>query len=69
VPQRKLVQNTERRRVYFGNLLEEYNCERPHRSLDYRTPDEFAKPLEGRGARAPLSSQTTTINTTEDLQL
>ena len=48
---------------------EEYNCERPHSSLDYRTPDEFRKTLEGRGAMAPLPSQITTINTTENLQL
>ena len=44
---------------------EEYDCERPHSSLDYRTPNEFRKTLEGRGAMAPLPSPTTTINTTE----
>lgn len=38
-----------------------YNCKRPHSSLDYRTPDEFRKALEGRRAMAPLPSQTTTI--------
>jgi hypothetical protein len=44
---------------------EEYNCERPHSSLEYRTPNEFRKTLEGRGAMAPLPSQTTTIYPTE----
>ena len=44
---------------------EEYNCERPHSSLDYRTPHEFRKTLEGRAAMAPLPSKTTTINPTE----
>ena len=48
---------------------EDYNCERPHSSLDYRTPQEFKLALEGRGAMAPLPSQTTTSNTTEKLQL
>jgi putative transposase len=48
---------------------EEYNCQRPHSSLDYRTPQEFKRALEGRGAMAPLPSPTTTINTTENLQL
>ena len=47
----------------------DYNCERPHSSLDYRTPHEFKLTLEGRGAMAPLPSQTTTIHTTEELQL
>ena len=44
---------------------EEYNCERPHSSLDYRTPDEFRTLLEGRGAMAPLPSPPPTINPTE----
>ncbi len=35
---------------------EEYNCERPHSSLDYRTPNEFRTLLEGRGAMAPRPS-------------
>ena len=47
----------------------EYNEERPHSALDYRTPREFRRTLEGRGAMAPLPSQTATINTTEKLQL
>jgi putative transposase len=41
---------------------EQYNCERPHSSLDYRTPNEFRALLEGRGAMAPLPSLTITIN-------
>lgn len=44
---------------------DEYNCERHHSSLDYRTPNEFRKLLEGRGAMTPLPSQTTTIYTAE----
>jgi putative transposase len=48
---------------------EEYNCERPHSSLDYRTPMEFKLALEGSRAMARLPSPTTTINTTENLQL
>jgi putative transposase len=44
---------------------EEYNHERPHSSLDYRTPNEFRKVLEGRGAMAPLPSPTPTTNPTE----
>ena len=41
VPQRKLVPHAERRAAYPGNWRQEYNCERPHSSLDYRTPAEF----------------------------
>ena len=52
-------------RCTLATWREEYNCERPHSSLDYRTPNEFRKALEGRGAMAPLPSQTTTIYTTE----
>ena len=48
---------------------EEYNCERPHSSLDYRTPQEFKLALEGIRAMARLPSPTTTNNTTEKLQL
>jgi putative transposase len=48
---------------------EEYNCERPHSSLDYRTPMEFKLALEGSRAMARLPSPTSTINTTENLQL
>jgi putative transposase len=48
---------------------EEYNCQRPHSSLDYRTPMEFKLALEGSRAMARLPSPTITINTTENLQL
>ena len=48
---------------------QEYNCERPHSSLDYRTPMEFKLALEGSRAMARLPSPTTTINATENLQL
>ncbi len=44
---------------------EEYNCERPHSSLDYRTPQEFKLALEGIRAMARTPSPTTTSNTTE----
>ena len=27
----------------LDNYRQEYNCERPHSSLDYRTPEEFRK--------------------------
>ena len=47
----------------------EYNEDRPHSALDYRTPNEFRRTLEGRGAMAPLPSETSTVNTTEKLQL
>jgi putative transposase len=47
----------------------EYNTERPHSALDYRTPQEFRQTFEGRGAMAPLTSKTSTINPNEKLQL
>ena len=56
-------------RCTLATWREEYNCERPHSSLDYRTPNEFRKILEGRGAMAPLPSPTPTINLNENLQL
>ena len=56
-------------RCTLATWREEYNSERPHSSLDYRTPNEFRTLLEGRGAMAPLPSQTTTINTTENPHL
>jgi putative transposase len=52
-------------RCILATWREEYNCERPHSSLDYRTPNEFRKTLEGRGAMATLPSPTTTINSRE----
>ena len=44
---------------------EEYNCERPHSSLDYRTPYEFKLALEEIRAMARIPSPTTTSNTTQ----
>jgi putative transposase len=52
-------------RCTLATWREEYNCERPHSSLDYRTPNQFRNTLEGRGAMAPLPSPTTTINTSD----
>ena len=52
-------------RCTLATWREEYNGERPHSSLDYRTPNEFRTLLEGRGAMAPLPSKTLTINPTE----
>ena len=48
---------------------EEYNCERPHSSLDYRPPQEFKLALEGIRAMARIPSATTTSNTTEKTPL
>lgn len=55
-------------RQKLADWQQEYNCERPHSSLDYRTPNEFRQTLEGREAMAPLPSKTITINP-EILQL
>jgi hypothetical protein len=41
VPERKLVPHAERCAEYLASWRQEYNCERPHSSLDYRTPEEF----------------------------
>jgi putative transposase len=56
-------------RSTLATWREDYNCERPHSSLDYRTPQEFRQTLEGSRAMALLPSETTTINPTENLQL
>jgi putative transposase len=56
-------------RSTLATWREEYNCERPHSSLDYRTPQEFRQTLERSRAMALLPSETTTINPTENLQL
>ena len=45
--------------------VEEYDCERPHSSLDYRTPREFKLAFEVSGAMAPLTSTTTTSYRTQ----
>ena len=36
-------------RCTLATWHEEYSCERPHSSLDYRTPQKFKLALEGRG--------------------
>ncbi|HZD46340.1 MAG TPA: IS3 family transposase [Acidobacteriaceae bacterium] len=56
-------------RSTLANWREEYNCERPHSSLDYRTPQEFRQILEGSRAMALLPSPTATIKPNENLQL
>ena len=56
-------------REKLADWQREYNTERPHSSLDYRTPWEFRNTLEGSRAMALLPSQTTTINPIENLQL
>ena len=33
-------------RVTLENWRQEYNCERPHSGLDYRTPEEFRQTLD-----------------------
>jgi putative transposase len=52
-------------RCTLATWREEYNCERPHSSLDYRTPQEFKLALEGIRAMARIPSTTTTSYTTE----
>jgi transposase InsO family protein len=56
-------------RCSVATWRDEYNGEWPHSSLDYRTPIEFRKILEGRGPMAPLPLPTTPINQNENLQL
>ena len=56
-------------REKLADWQREYNTERPHSSLDYRTPREFRQTLQGSRAMALLPSQTTTINLIENLQL
>ncbi len=56
-------------RCTLAALREEYNGERPHSSLDCRTPLEFKLALEGSRAMARLPSPTITINITKNLQL
>jgi putative transposase len=34
-------------RITLAHWRQEYNCERPHSGLDYRTPDEFRRTLDG----------------------
>jgi putative transposase len=56
-------------RSTLATWRKEYNCERPHSSLDYRTPQEFCQTLEGSRAMALLPSLTITFNPIENLQL
>jgi putative transposase len=46
-------------RCTLDTWREEYNCERPSSSLDYRTPREFRLAFEVRAAMAPLTTTTT----------
>jgi transposase InsO family protein len=43
-------------RSTLATWREEYNCERPHSSLDYRTPQEFRHALEGSKGHGPAPS-------------
>ena len=52
-------------RCTLDTWREEYNCERPHSSLDYRTPREFKLAFEVSGPMGPLTSTTTTSYITE----
>jgi hypothetical protein len=45
-------------RQKLADWRQEYNSERPHSSLDYRTPDEFNRACDESRAMALLSSQT-----------
>ncbi len=44
---------------------QEYNCERPDSSLDYRTPQEFRRVCNGIRATALISSQNQNSNSME----
>ena len=62
VPERALVPHAERCTGYTGRLAREYNCERPHSSLGYRTPGEFRRATTGyadveTASRFPTSTQ------------
>ncbi len=52
-------------RCTLDTWREEYNGERPHSSLDYRTPREFQLAFELSGPMGPLSSTTITSYRTE----
>jgi putative transposase len=53
-------------RSTLATWREEYNCERPHSSLAYRTPQEFRQTLEGSRAIALLPSATTNHQTNRE---
>ena len=52
-------------RCTLDTWREEYNSERPHSSLDYRTPKEFRLAFEVTGPLGPLTSTTITSYITE----
>jgi hypothetical protein len=49
----------------LADWQQEYNCERPHSSLDYRTPQEFKRACDEIRAMALISSQNQNSNSTE----
>jgi putative transposase len=46
MPERPWFRNLADARKKITRWQEEYNCERPHSSLGYRTPNEFAEVLK-----------------------
>ena len=54
-------------RQKLADWRQEYNCERPHSSLDYRTPEEFKRACDERRAMALRSSQNTNHQPRETL--
>jgi putative transposase len=52
-------------REKLADWQQEYNCERPHSSLDYRTPQEFKRACDEIRAMALISSQNQNNNSTE----
>ncbi len=50
-------------RCTLDTWREEYNSERPHSSLEYRTPREFRLAFEVSGHMGPLTSTTTSYTT------
>ena len=52
-------------RAKISSLRNEYNDERPHSSLGYRTPNEFAETL--RSSQDHLITQTRLPNTARDV--
>ncbi len=56
-------------RQKLADWQQEYNTERPHSSLDYRTPEEFKRPCDESRAMACSHRKTPTINRKENLQL
>ncbi len=52
-------------RCTLDTWREEYNNERPHSSLDYRTPRDFRLAFEVSGPMGPLTLTTISSYTTE----